>query len=257
MKKGLIFATTLAMALGVGVAVSAHQAETARVEADSTRDVYLNIVDTEDFLIGNERFAVYAFGGKTEKWYDMSQYAGSHFYKSTIDSDYQKVIFCRMNGSAAENIWTNKWDQTADLTLGNDTTYFKATAKTNGEIAGEWYDAAPSETTNFYYVFDKDEALGNTLANVNVYGFGAGNLVLPMVWPGTNGGITTTTEGGRTVYRVELSNSFTKMILNNGTVQTVDVNDAAEHVGDVLVIGAANDQGKYNVTWSEIGRAHV
>ena len=43
---------------------------------------------------------------------------GSGTYKATIIvSNYTHLIFCRMNPSAKDNNWGNKWNQTADLAI--------------------------------------------------------------------------------------------------------------------------------------------
>ena len=70
----------------------------------------------------NARFAVY-FYGNGETWVSMTKVAGeTDLYEVTIPTDkkYPNVIFCRMNPSAAANNWTNKWNQTEDLTIPTD-----------------------------------------------------------------------------------------------------------------------------------------
>ena len=60
------------------------------------------------------RFAAYFFGNG-EKWVSMTCYRD--FYSVEVPSGYTKVIFCRMNPSAAANNWDNKWNQSGDLNI--------------------------------------------------------------------------------------------------------------------------------------------
>ena len=70
------------------------------------------------------RFAAYFFGNG-EKWVSMTAVAGqTDLYEVAIPTDksYPSVIFCRMNGGNQTNGWSNKWNQTADLTIPTDGT---------------------------------------------------------------------------------------------------------------------------------------
>ena len=62
------------------------------------------------------RFAAYFFGNG-EKWVNMTDSDGDGYYEVAVPAGYPKVIFVRMNGSAAANNWNNKWNQTGDLTI--------------------------------------------------------------------------------------------------------------------------------------------
>ena len=66
----------------------------------------------------NPRFAVYSFGGALgEAWHDMTL-VSEGVYSVQIDvANYTAIIFCRMKGSTAENNWSNKLNQTADLSI--------------------------------------------------------------------------------------------------------------------------------------------
>lgn len=68
----------------------------------------------------NARFAIYAFGSG-EAWFDMTAVSGNAgYYQATVDDKYPQVIFCRMNPSAAANVWANKWNQTQDMAVQSD-----------------------------------------------------------------------------------------------------------------------------------------
>ncbi len=75
-----------------------------------------------NWTIDGARFAAYFFGNG-EKWVSMTKVAGEiDLYEVTVPTDksYPKVIFCRMNPSASANNWSNKWNQTGDLTIPTD-----------------------------------------------------------------------------------------------------------------------------------------
>ena len=73
---------------------------------------------------GDERFAAYFFnnsGGNT--WVSMKDSDSDGIYEVNIPEGYNlgdNVIFCRMKGTSTSNGWTNKWNQTADLTIPTD-----------------------------------------------------------------------------------------------------------------------------------------
>lgn len=65
------------------------------------------------------RFAVYFFDGTSgTKWVSMSPTTTDGLYYCDIpEGNYKQVNFCRMNPSNTTNDWTNRWNQTKDLTL--------------------------------------------------------------------------------------------------------------------------------------------
>lgn len=105
----------------------------APVKGETTK-LYLN-PNIWDML--SARFAAY-FYGNGEKWVSMTDADGDGIYEVTIPTDktYPNVIFVRMNPANTTNNWSNKWNQTGDLTInGNKGKVFKVTAwdkQTNG-----------------------------------------------------------------------------------------------------------------------------
>lgn len=67
---------------------------------------------------GNARFAICLCNGNSGvKWVDMTDLNGDGIYEVVVPSgNYKNVIFCRMNPDTTTNDWSNKWNQTADLT---------------------------------------------------------------------------------------------------------------------------------------------
>ena len=61
------------------------------------------------------RFAAYFFGNG-EKWVDMTDTDNDGIYVVNKPTGFSKVIFCRMKPKTA-NDWSNKWNQSGDLTI--------------------------------------------------------------------------------------------------------------------------------------------
>lgn len=67
---------------------------------------------------GNPRYAMYVFGTSGSAWASMWDDDGDGYHYAVIpDGTWEKVIFCRMNPDKTENSWSNKWNQTGDITL--------------------------------------------------------------------------------------------------------------------------------------------
>ncbi|MBQ7631134.1 MAG: DUF4957 domain-containing protein [Paludibacteraceae bacterium] len=85
---------------------------------DNLRALYLK--PNADWKSDGARFALYATSSDVDgkQWYDMTEVDGADgFFEVAIPASKETVIFCRMNGATTENIWDNKWNQTADLTI--------------------------------------------------------------------------------------------------------------------------------------------
>ncbi len=105
MKRLLSLLLCLTMVLAVLPVVVFAEAETM---------VYLK--PNANWLRSNARFAAY-FYGNGELWLDCTDADGDGVYEVAVPEGYDSVIFCRMNPNTTENVWINKWNQTADLTL--------------------------------------------------------------------------------------------------------------------------------------------
>ncbi len=74
-----------------------------------------------NWLNDGARFAAYFYDGAGgEAWVDATDADGDGLYAVEVPDGYANVIFCRMNPNAAANNWTNKWNQTGDLTVPTD-----------------------------------------------------------------------------------------------------------------------------------------
>lgn len=85
-----------------------------------SRELYLK--PNSNWTQSSARFAAYAYGNG-DNWYSMTS-AGSGYYKVTIPATYPNVIFARMNGGTTTNNWSNKWNQSGDLTIPSDKNCF-------------------------------------------------------------------------------------------------------------------------------------
>ena len=156
MKKGLIFATTLAMALGIGAAVGAHQQKAAKAEAVSSRVVYLK---PNIWAVSSPNYEVYSWGGSTaDGWDAMTVVATDNTtYKVEIPSDRTGFSFVRMDPSKPASDWDSKWNQTVDLTFNSNPCY-KVTSWGENKSSGAWeaYEE-PVAAAKYYYSLNSGE----------------------------------------------------------------------------------------------------
>lgn len=89
--------------------------------------------------VASPRYAAYFFGS-TNEWVNMTKDSATGYYVCTKPTtSYSSVIFCRMNPSATDNNWNNKWNQTQDLTIPSDKDTYKYTNSTlTDKGTGEW-----------------------------------------------------------------------------------------------------------------------
>lgn len=100
---------------------------------DSTATV-LYLQPSSDWLTAGARFAAFFFGNG-DTWLDCTDADGDGVYEVTAPEGYPSVIFCRMNPATTENNWSNKWNQTGDLTVPTDD---KVCYAVSGWDAGQW-----------------------------------------------------------------------------------------------------------------------
>ena len=110
--------------------------------------------DTLYFVPGNQWgsdkawYAAYFFGAG-EKWVAMADSDGDGYYECTVPAGgYKSVIFCRMSPTSQTMSWTNKWNQTADLTLSDSKNCFTMNNATqwSDQATGTWSVYTPSGT---------------------------------------------------------------------------------------------------------------
>ena len=121
MKKGIFLTAALAMALGVGVAVGAHQIKAEKVEADGDITLYCKVTQSWWKADGAAVGAHYWGGTDGTSWPGARMTAvatDNDVWKITLPSDHTNIIFTRMNPSNEGN---KDWGaKTADLTIPTD-----------------------------------------------------------------------------------------------------------------------------------------
>ena len=88
---------------------------------DLTND-YIYLKPNSNWTKANARFAARFFksSGSGEAWKDMTDADGDGYYSCNKPSEYDMVIFCRMNPATIENKWENRWDQSKDQKIPNN-----------------------------------------------------------------------------------------------------------------------------------------
>jgi len=166
----------------------------------------------------------------------------SHDISISITSSDDQSTYTVVNnpGGWDENKWTT------------GSSVSKTSSKTN-----------PSSTLNTYYVYDK--AGISVDSTFYVYGFGEPSTVKSMYWPGetgTSNAYAKLTEDsahtGKSIYKVQLSESYTKLIMNNNAgKQTVDVTDLAGNEGRVIRISTNKTGDNYNYEWIDYSELDI
>ena len=106
---------------------------------DNKTVAYLHLKPNSNWTTDNARFAAYFFGNG-EEWVDLVK-KGDYYTCSIPDKKYTKVIFCRMNPANKENNWTNRWNQTVDLTIEKENNLYTVGNEAwdeNNENKGKW-----------------------------------------------------------------------------------------------------------------------
>lgn len=178
MKKGLISITALAMVLGVGVAVGAHQASANEAKAVTPATLYL---DTNKLSWYGPQSRAYLYGpGGNNGWpgEELTQVSGSIYSLDVSDvSGYNKVIFLRSNGTDVWNRTSKDGGEAINLPADwstenmwkfNDS--WTGNEYDDGNYTGSWQYYNPSTVKVAVYVDgvkrgDEDVAIGTLPAN--------------------------------------------------------------------------------------------
>lgn len=149
MKKGLIFATTLAMALGVGVAVGAHQAKAARVEAAlaSGTDLFVRLYN------GFFEADATAFAGihdTSNEWHEVqltdahviTTKAGENLYKVSFEYDAKDFQIQRKSTDGSEI-----WGYTGNMAIGYNNLFVVSGYESGQYMTSYWASATVNHIT--------------------------------------------------------------------------------------------------------------
>lgn len=100
----------------------------------------LYLTPNSNWKADGARFAIYYWNDGGDAWADMTAVDGeTDLYSGELPDGYTNVIFCRMNPSAAANNWSNKWNQTADLTYDGTKNYFNISGTSDWDSFGSTY----------------------------------------------------------------------------------------------------------------------
>ena len=78
---------------------------------------WLYLKPNSNWKQSNAKFAAYFFTKNVGEYWQWMMKLDTNHYGCRIPGDYKNVIFCRMNSSATNMNWDNKWNQTGDLTV--------------------------------------------------------------------------------------------------------------------------------------------
>lgn len=144
----------------IGMAsASAATLELAETGANLTGGEVLYLKPNSNWSQAGARFAIYLFSknGDTleaETWVGMTKVEGeTGVYEATMPSGtWKNLIFCRMNPSTTTNNWTNKWDQTNDLSWDGENNCYAVAAGVWSNGSGSWSTYTPPVVTPEYSV---------------------------------------------------------------------------------------------------------
>ena len=234
------------------------------VEPETPVENVLYFVPGDQWGSDDARYAAYFFGDPGSVWADVVDTDGDGYYEVTAPTGYANVIFCRMNPASTANDWSNKWNQTGDLTIPTDgsncftmdsTTQWAEKASGTWSVytpaGGEGGEEEPGETVPYKATFH----FINTLnwSTVNLYTWLASGT-LTGEWPGT----AVPAAGAYYTKTVEFEaaeGTGLNFIFNNGSAQTVDLllpasaftkNEDGVYVAEKYVALTTQTDGKYN-----------
>ena len=101
-----------------GVSVSAATSSDATGASEKT----IYFVPSNTWQKDSPRYAAYVWDNSGNAWLDLKDSDGDGYYEAAIPSNYQNIIFARMNPATTTNGWETgvKWNQTTDLTIPTD-----------------------------------------------------------------------------------------------------------------------------------------
>ena len=146
----------------IGMAsASAATLELAETGANLTGGEVLYLKPSSNWQSDGARFALYLFNNSTSTntWVSMTKVDDPSVtvYTATVPTgDWAGLIFCRMNPSAALNDWTNKWNQTGDLTWNGTNNCFTVPAGTWDDATTTWGTYTPPVVIPEYNVTFND-----------------------------------------------------------------------------------------------------
>ena len=121
------------------------------VETEVVKEGVLYVDIPSAWKSDNAGFAAYFFGNG-ETWRPLTPVLGqTNLYSCEKPSGYQSVIFVRMNPAGSALDWSNKWNQTVDISLGSNNLYKITNAwgsdSNENKAYGSWSNYTPASTS--------------------------------------------------------------------------------------------------------------
>ena len=114
-------------------------------------DTTLYLKPNSNWVQSDAWFAMYYWNNNGSHWVKMTDADADGLYEAQLPSGFSNVIFCRMNPGSTALDWSNKWDQTVDLTFNGTKNLFTVANGAWNNANGTWstHEAAdiPQETT--------------------------------------------------------------------------------------------------------------
>lgn len=258
--KNVFFALGLSLAMGLGaVAALGANRRVQKVEATGLpTTLYLKVssfwADKFQYVgEGGGAFAHFFGGSGATTWPGtlMDEVEEHSIYSVAVPADVTQVIF---NMNAANGSWTGD-TQTEDLTIPTDgKNQCTVTGNSGSKQTGTWdtyvEQQDPSSETNDFLILDEYHVLGNNVSNLHIYGFGQDANIKSMDWPGT-GTVEEQATDILPTYQGHISTSYSKIIVNNGTSQTVDIEDFVGNYSSKIlcILNTTDEHGHYNYQW--------
>lgn len=167
----------------------------------------LYLVPNSNWHIDGARFAAVLAteGWSAQVWVDAVDSDGDGVYEVAVPQDgnaYAIVIFCRMNPSATANDWSNKWNQTSDLSIPTDGSNCYTVE------GGSWdYGNGTWSTYTSGDVVEPEPTPALVVNTVTAVGAGDNNFLYGISWdPAASVNYAYSTEDAPAVYSVTYAN---------------------------------------------------
>jgi len=157
MKKGL-WKKVLAAVVALALVVTALVVPKNDAKAEDTKVIYLNAGGSGLWDQAGAWFSAHAWNSSTQSASDLKMTLNDQgYYEVEIPSDYNMIIFCRMDNTATSFDWGKVWNQTADLTIPSTNNMYTITGW--GNTDGSWSTYTPPTEEVTYYITGIAETL--------------------------------------------------------------------------------------------------
>src|SRR5574344_226978 len=190
-----------AMLLGLGLSIALTnktQPIETKATAYSSKVVCLDTSSVTSWENDGARFALYCFNDTQNEWVSFTNIGSHVFLTTTPSTSYNKMIFCRMNGSNTTNSWANKWNQSQDCEL---------TADQNKATVTAWNTVTLSTSTATVTVATTDATAG-TVTGSGTYNSNISKTIVATPNTGYSFGYWST-DDGVTIASTSASYTFT------------------------------------------------